>query len=194
MALEERVYSVLIVSASEKFMTSLAPLLPETNFSPVTFANGFSSAKKILLERHYDLLIINTPLIDDFGTKLAIDASNEKGVATLLLVKRELYDETYSKVFRFGVFTLSKPTTPQSFQQALDWLCAMREKLRKFEKTISSVEDKMQEIRLVNRAKWILIDVLKMTEEDAHYYIEKQAMDRCMSKAEIAKNIINTYK
>ena len=70
----------------------------------------------------------------------------------------------------------------------------MREKLRKFEKTISSVEDKMQEIRLVNRAKWILIDVIKMTEEDAHYYIEKQAMDRCMSKAEIAKNIINTYK
>ena len=77
MALEERVYSVLIVSQSEKFKTSLTPLLPKTNFSPVTFAPSFSSAKKMLLERHYDLLIINTPLLDDFGTKLAIDASNE---------------------------------------------------------------------------------------------------------------------
>lgn len=194
MALEERVYSVLIASQSEKFKTSLAPLLPETRFSPVTFAPSFSSAKKFMLERHYDLLIINTPLLDDFGTKLAIDASNEKGVATLLLIKQELYDETYSKVFRFGVFTLAKPTSTQNFIQALDWLCAMREKLRKFEKTISSVEDKMQEIRLVNRAKWILIDTLKMSEEDAHYYIEKQAMDKCVSKAEIAKNIIDTYK
>lgn len=194
MTLEERVYSVLIVSQSEKFMTSLAPLLPEKNFSPVTFASSFSSAKKIMLERHYDLLIINTPLIDDFGTKLAVDASNEKGIATLILVKREQYDETYSNVFRFGVFTLAKPTSPQSFTQALDWLCAMREKLRKFEKTISSVEDKIQEIRLVNRAKWILIQTLKMSEEDAHYYIEKLAMDKCVSKADIAKRIIDTYK
>ncbi len=194
MALEERVYSVLIASQSEKFKTSLAPLLPETKFSPVEFAPSFSSAKKLMLERHYDLLIINTPLLDDFGTKLAIDASNEKGVATLLLIRQELYDETYSKVYRFGVFTLAKPTSPQSFRQALDWLCSMREKLRKFEKTISSVEDKMQEIRLVNRAKWILIDTLKMSEEDAHYYIEKQAMDKCVSKTEIAKNIIDTYK
>lgn len=194
MALEERVYSVLIVSQSEKFKTSLAPLLPETNFSPVAFAPSFSSAKKLMLDRHYDLLIINTPLLDDFGTKLAVDASNEKGVATLLLVKQELYDETYSKVSRFGVFTLAKPASLQSFRLALDWLCALREKLRKFEKTISSVEDKMQEIRLVNRAKWLLIEHLKMSEEDAHYYIEKQAMDRCVSKVEIAKNIISSYK
>ena len=194
MALEERVYSVLIVSQTEKFKASLAPLLPKTNFSPVTFAPSFSSAKKILLERHYDLLIINTPLLDDFDTKLAIDASNEKGVATLLLVKQDLYDETYSKVCRFGVFTLAKPTSPQNFRMAIDWLCALREKLRKFEKTISSVEDKMQEIRIVNRAKWILIDTLKMSEEDAHYYIEKQAMDKCLSKTDIAKNIISSYK
>ena len=54
-------------------------------------------------------------------------------------------------------------------------------------------EEKMQEIRIVNRAKWILITELKMTETDAHRYIEKQAMDRCVSKKEIAEEIIKTY-
>ena len=49
-----------------------------------------------------------------------------------------------------------------------------------------SVEEKMEEIRLVNRAKWILIEQLKMNEPDAHRHIEKQAMDRCVSKKEIA--------
>ena len=54
-------------------------------------------------------------------------------------------------------------------------------------------EEKMQEIRIVNRAKWFLITELKMTETDAHRYIEKQAMDRCVSKKEIAEEIIKTY-
>ncbi len=194
MAFEERVYSVLIVSENEKFRTSLMPVLPENTFSPVDSTTSMSSARKILIERKYDLMIINTPLLDDFGTKLAIDASNEKNIATLILVKRDSYAETYSKVVKYGVFTLAKPTSPQTFAQALDWLCAMREKLRRYEKTISSVEDKMQEIRLVNRAKWILIKDLKMSEEDAHRFIEKQAMDKCITKMEIAKNIIRQYE
>jgi len=55
------------------------------------------------------------------------------------------------------------------------------------------VEEKMEEIRLVNRAKWLLISELKMDEPLAHRYIEKQAMDRCISKREVAEEIIKTY-
>ena len=51
----------------------------------------------------------------------------------------------------------------------------------------------MKEIRIVNRAKWLLVSELKMTEPDAHRYIEKQAMDRCVSKRQIAEEIIKTY-
>lgn len=51
----------------------------------------------------------------------------------------------------------------------------------------------MAEIRVVNKAKWILISELKMNEPDAHRYIEKQAMDRCVTKQTIAEEIIKTY-
>ena len=52
----------------------------------------------------------------------------------------------------------------------------------------------MEEIRLVNRAKWLLIGELNMTEQEAHRYIEKQAMDRCVTKRVIAEQILSTYK
>ena len=68
------------------------------------------------------------------------------------------------------------------------------ERLRKSEKKSLSIEEKMEEIRLVNRAKWLLIDELKMSEPDAHRYIEKQAMDRFVSKREVAEEIIKTYE
>lgn len=90
--------------------------------------------------------------------------------------------------------TVPTPTSVQVVAQSLDYLRAVIERLKKFNRTVSTVQEKMKEIRIVNRAKWVLIEVLKMTEEDAHRYIEKQAMDRCISKTAVAENIINTYK
>ena len=68
-----------------------------------------------------------------------------------------------------------------------------RERLRKSEKKALSIEEKMEEIRIVNRVKWLLISELKMDEQGAHRYIEKQAMDRCISKRIVAEEIIKTY-
>ena len=77
--------------------------------------------------------------------------------------------------------------------QALKWMESSRERLRQFEKKSLSIEEKMAEIRLVNKAKWILISELTMSEPEAHRYIEKQAMDRCTARRSIAEEIIKTY-
>ena len=62
------------------------------------------------------------------------------------------------------------------------------------EQKTATLQEKMEEIRLVNRAKWILIDQLKMTENEAHKFIERQAMDRCVTRRTIAENILATYQ
>ena len=69
----------------------------------------------------------------------------------------------------------------------------MRERMRRAEEKQASVEEKIEEIRLVNHAKWLLIQCLSMTEAEAHRYIEKQAMDTRQSKRMVAENIIRTY-
>ena len=101
--------------------------------------------------------------------------------------------EIYDKVAEHGVFVLPKPTSKPIIITALSWLSSPREKLRKTEKKTLSIEEKMEEIRIVNRAKWILIRELKLDEPEAHRYIEKQAMDRCISKRIVAEEIIKTY-
>lgn len=50
------------------------------------------------------------------------------------------------------------------------------------------------EIRLIERAKEVLIEYLKMTEAQAHRYIEKQAMDMRITRREVAESIIKTYE
>ena len=92
-----------------------------------------------------------------------------------------------------GVFTLPKQTSKPTLLTALNWMSSARERLRKTEKKTLSIEEKMEEIRIVNRAKWILIRELKLDEPEAHRYTEKQAMDRCISKRIVAEEIIKTY-
>ena len=193
MSLKEQVYSVLIVSASENLNAALEKLLPESQYDPVHTVSSISAAKRAFAEKAYDFILINSPLPDDIGTRFAIDVCNSKGTVVLLMIRAELHEETYNKVAEHGVFTLPKPTSKPTISTALRWMASAKERLRKSEKKTLSIEEKMEEIRIVNRAKWLLISEIKMDEAGAHRYIEKQAMDRCISKREVAESIIKTY-
>ena len=63
-------------------------------------------------------------------------------------------------------------------------------RLGKLEEHALSIEEKMAEIRLVNKAKWVLISTIGMDEPAAHRFIEKQAMNRCITRREVAEEII----
>ena len=188
----EQTYSVMAVSAAEKFSASLRTLLPEGRYDPVRAVRDAATARRLLLERSYDIVLINTPLPDDFGTRLALDISETSGAGVLLLVKAEQYPELSARLTPNGILTLQKPTTPQLLTQTLQLLCGTRERLRRMEQKTASFEEKMAEIRLVNRAKCLLIERRAMTEQEAHRYIEKQAMDRCVSRKVIAEQILQT--
>ena len=194
MDLTEHCYSVLLVSSSAKFNSSLLGLLPENRYYPITVATDEGSARRNLLENQFDIDIINTPLTDEFGTRLALDICNSTGTGVLLLVKAEHFPDINGRVSPYGVLVISKPTSSLIITQSLQLLCGTRERLRRMEQKTASIEEKMEEIRIVNRAKWLLIEELKMSEKEAHRYIEKQAMDRCVTRRVIAEKILSTYK
>ncbi len=193
MSLRERFYSILLVSATDSFTFAFADLLPETRYCPIHNVTSINAAKRTLSEKTFDFVIINAPLPDDVGIRFSIDTCTTKQAAVLLLVKNDVHADIHDKVAEYGVFTLPKPTSKPTMLHALNWMESARERLRQFEKKSLSIEEKMAEIRLVNKAKWILIRELSMSEPDAHRYIEKQAMDRCIAKRTIAEEIIKTY-
>ena len=179
MVFSDQTYSVLVVSAAQKFNEAFAAMLPGSEYYPVRFVGNIAAARREMVNKTYDLVIIN--------------ACNQSGTVALLLAKSDVYDEMEAKLTCQGVFTLAKPTSALLLNQSLKWLVSARERLRRMEEKATSVEEKMEEIRLVNRAKWLLIEQLKMTEAEAHRHIEKQAMDRCTTRREIALGIIKTY-
>ena len=189
----EKCYSVLIVSSSDSFNNTFSELLGAPSYSPVNYVHSVSLAERALAERDFDFVIVNSPLREDNGVRFAIDAGEKGGTLPLLIVRSEIYTELCGRLTGLGVFMLSKPTNIGALQTAINWLKTSKARLGKTETKTQTLEEKMKEIRTVNRAKWLLISSLSMSEPEAHRYIEKQAMDRCVSKRVIAEEIIRTY-
>lgn len=80
-----RTYSVLVVAAAAKFHMSLREMLPEDRYDPVCAAGSVSEARRALLERPFDIVVISTPLPDEFGTKLALHIIDKSSAGVLLV-------------------------------------------------------------------------------------------------------------
>lgn len=188
-------YGILIVSSGEKFNNSISALLSENDYSPITFSNGVIQAKWETLKKYYDLIIINVSVAElETATKFATDIVSDSSTVIMMLVNGDSYNRLSFKMTNHGILLLKKPTSAQAIIQSLDHMRAFNERLKGLRRKTVTVEEKMEEIRLVNRAKWLLIENLQMTEPEAHRYIEKQAMDRCITRKEMAENILSAYQ
>ena len=192
MVFQSDTYSVLLVSASEKYNTAMMSLLPPTDFWPVTTAARISQARRCVLENTYDIILVNSPLPDGSALPFCIDVCAGSESAVALLVRSEQYEETYYNCLSQGIVTLPKPTSAETLALTLRFLCTVRERLRSARKKQATVEEKMEELRFMNRAKWRLIEHEHLSESEAHQYILDQAMQRRISKKEMAKIILSS--
>ena len=47
---------------------------------------------------------------------------------------------------------------------------------------------------MIDRAKYVLMSSLRLSEQEAHRYIEKQAMDLRITKRAVAESLLKTYE
>ena len=192
MASEKNIYKVLVAGANDKTFALLQTLLPGSSYDPPLRAGSAGEAKRMALDYAVDIAILNAPMRDEFGTQLALSLARDN-VGVLLLVPGESFDGVREQMEDEGVMALAKPLTRQTLEMGLHMITALRGKLLQMDRRNRALQEKMTDIRTINRAKWLLIEQLRMTESEAHYYIERQAMDTRLSRREVAENIIRSY-
>lgn len=192
MATGKNKYRVLAAGCNEKICDFISDLLPKKDYEPLQRAATAGEARRILLDNDMDLVILNAPLKDEFGTQIALDLADDN-MGVLLLVPTDVYEQVCARVEDNGVVTLPKPMSKQSFYTAIKVLTALRGKLMRMDQKNRALQEKMMDIRTVNHAKWLLIEHNHMTENDAHYLIEHQAMNLMITRREAAERIIRSF-
>ncbi|MCH5291119.1 MAG: ANTAR domain-containing protein [Treponema sp.] len=186
--------NVLIVSNTSATMGIISDLLRSEKIKRISITQNGSEARRDITENDFDLIIIDTPLPDELGDDLSLMASEKTSAGIILIVPAEdLYDINAS-VEESGVFVLPKPLSPEFFYQSVKLLTASRRRVMLLQNENHRLQKKIEEIRIVDRAKLVLIQVLKMTEPQAQHYIEKQSMDLRQSRLVTAENILRTYE
>ncbi len=191
MTVERNGERVLIVSSAEKGEEFFRGALT-AEFSVEIVKSG-AEARRILSDSERDVVVINCPLKDEYGTDLAEETVRDSFAGVVLLVKSEAWDSVSCAMEKIGVHCIAKPLSSLAFLGGVRLAAATSQRLKGFAKKTERLMDKMEEIKLVGRAKLILMQKLSFTEEEAHRYIEKQAMDRCVKRAVVARDVITTY-
>src|SRR5690606_21119762 len=94
----------------------------------------------------------------------------------ILVVKAEFFEEVSAETEEYGVLTVAKPINKTLFWYALKLARSAGSRLKNIQAENTSLKQKIEDIRVIDRAKCILISYLRMSEPEAHRYLEKQAM------------------
>ena len=187
-------YSVLVVSNQHRFNEAMTPMLPPSEYYPVSFSSNIAAARRELLSRNYDFVIINAPLPDEFGHEVCINAVEKTDAGVVFLVKAAQAEQLLGPLSEQGVLLLSKPFSTAFFVQAMHMAAAGNHRLLRARQENARLQEKIAQVRLVSRAKCCLVEHEHMTEAEAHRYIEKQAMDTRRDRTEIAQEVLENYE
>ena len=168
--------------------------LVKLNIEEIALSGTSSEARRYLIERTVDLLVVNAPLSDENGLRLALDTIGDKANQVILMVRREYAEEVAAKVEDYGVFTVEKPISHAAFWLALKLTSAAFNRTKNVINENDRLKRSLADIKLVNRAKCLLIEKLGLSEEAAHREMEKMAMDHRLEKVELARRIIAKYE
>lgn len=185
---------ILVVSSSEQGSNLLAQLLEQQGFLQPHIVQTGQQARFCLETSSFDLVIINTPLTDEFGHDLLKLTARYPLCNVIMLIKQQQIDAVGGQVAGQPVLFIAKPLKRCILQQSLTFIRQKQELIFRQQQECHRMEAKIQEINILNRAKLVLVQVLNMTEAQAHRYIEKQAMDMRITKREVAEGVLKTYE
>ena len=184
--MNQETYTVLLVSDDSKIISLLKAFLVQPVFD-LKVIDDFYEASRLSETRTFDFIIADST--DSGAIDFSVNVSDGESTV-LLLVNGEHFEEVSYRVEMFGVLTVSKPLEPQSFYATLKLSVAVHHKIKSLTNETVKLKNKMEEIRIINKAKLLLVEKRKMTEDEAHHYLEKQAMDSGKKRLLVAQEII----
>ena len=110
-----------------------------------------------------------------------------------MLARADIAGDVQSRLKFTGAFVLAKPFQKSVLQQTIRTAVVAKESINRLISEKSELSKQLDDVRVIDRTKFCLIQSLNMTEEQAHRHIQKLAMDTRRTQREIAEDILRTY-
>lgn len=184
--------NVLIISSRKNAVETLSVFMRDTFGSRIRVASTAQQAREIIgVNRSWELVMINLPLSDETGIELAQYVAEDTAASCVVFVTSEDMEKIIDTADKSSIIVISKPFSRHTLYQILKAVdTALNRSWSLYEETVR-LERKIEEIRLIDKAKFRLMQYRNMTEEEAHSYLEQYAMKNRKKKTIAASEIID---
>jgi response regulator NasT len=137
------------------------------------------------------VLDIRMPKVDGLAAARAL--SGEMDLAVLMVTAYS--DESYLRdSCQIGVHGyVLKPTSTEQLRVAIAMAWARFHQQRSLSTEVTRLQTSLERRKVIEQAKWILVEKCGLSEADAHRRLQKQARDRRKTMAEVAASILESH-
>ena len=172
-------------------LSAFAAAQPDVQLQTVS---GLDKARAALARSRPTLIIMQSDAPGAQELRRCAELAESAEAVFLLLVRQEVYSAAWRFLQKSGVCVMTWPMEQAVLTQTLRNLLLLKKSMQTMQAQTDQLRSQLQDLKRIQKAKGLLMRQLGMTEQDAHRWIEKAAMDRCVKKREIAETIIRMYE
>lgn len=141
-----------------------------------------------------EILIANYELPDTTGFEVSKIIAGNRLCSVILLTDATQKGFVEAKISDLDVVCLNKPISKALLLNTVELVMKSRIRIRKLEAELFEIKSNMENRKLVDKAKGVLMEKAGLSEQEAYRKIQKQSMDSGIAMKDVAKIIIETMK
>ncbi len=183
---------VIVVSSSKTAGEALLDFLRGSfKCTPKIVESAYQAKTALESDILTELVMINSPLMDESGIEFAEYVTGNTAANCILLVKAEAAEKLGERAEKAGVIIVGKPFSKTMLYQIVRTVDIAVARSAELYLRNAHLEEKINEIQTIDKAKFMLMEYKSMTESEAHAYIEQYAMNKRKKKSLAALAIID---
>lgn len=184
--------NALILASRSDLRQAMYDALMNCDFQDVIVTDRVAQAREALPS--CDIIYINLPLEGQDALRFLAELTKLSRLAVVVLARENQLDALEKALEDTQVFILGKPTNKAIIAASVNAAYSLARRMARAHEREEALKRKLDDIKLLDRAKYCLMSYLGMTEPQAHRYIQKQAMDSRITPREVSEEILKTYE
>ncbi|MBE1513925.1 response regulator NasT [Nesterenkonia halotolerans] len=182
---------VLVAEDETLIRLDIVEILGGAGYEVVGEADNGERAVELARETEPDLVVMDVkmPIMD--GITAAKIIAEERIAPVVMLTAFSQRDLVESAREAGAMAYVVKPFTENDLVPAVEVAMARFDEIRALEDEVTSLADKFETRKLVERAKSLLTTKMGLTEPEAFRWIQKTSMDRRLSMREVAETVVD---
>ena len=187
------VLRVVVAEDEALIRLDLVEMLTESGYEVVGKAGDGEAAIELTEREKPDLVVMDVKMPKLDGISAAERIAKQRISPVVILTAFSQRDLVERARDAGAMAYLTKPFTIEDLMPAIELAVSRFQEIKQLDTEINDLQSQLKARKIIERAKGLLIDNLKLTEPQAFKWMQKTAMDKRKTMVEVANLVISEY-